>query len=77
MTTDEAIAAAKARGLRVYNVGELAAGGWVANLIDGERVSETGNGSTPALAIADAIAQLVPSATPAASADEDPMGLFG
>lgn len=57
MTTDEAIAAAKAKGLRVYNVGELAQGGWVANLIDGARFSETGHGSTPAAAIADCVAQ--------------------
>lgn len=67
MTTDQAIAAAKAKGLRVYNVGELAAGGWAANLIDAARVSETGNGSTPALAIADAIGQF--KAAPAT--DED------
>lgn len=71
MTTDQAIAAAKAKGLRVYNVGELAAGGWVANLIDGERVSETGNGSTPALAIADAMAQFA-----ALAVSDDAEGLF-
>lgn len=56
MTTDAAIAAAKAQGLRVYNLGELAAGGWVANLIDAARESNTGNGRTPAEAIEDCIA---------------------
>ena len=71
MTTDDAIAAAKAKGLRVYNVGELAAGGWVANLIDAARVSETGNGSTPALAIADAMGQF---AAPPPASDEDIFG---
>ena len=57
MTTDEAIAHAKAKGLRVYNLGELAAGEWVANLIDAARDSHTGNGRTPAEAITDCIAQ--------------------
>ena len=65
MTTDEAIAHAKAKGLRVYNLGELAAGEWVANLIDAARDSNTGNGRTPAEAIADCVAQFdVPGAAP-------------
>lgn len=71
MTTDGAIAAAKAKGLRVYNLGELAAGGWVANLLDGERHSETGNGSTPALAIVDAMAEFAVTAV-----SDDAGGLF-
>lgn len=57
MSTDEAIDHAKAKGLRVYNLGELAAGGWVANLIDATRESNTGNGRTPAEAIADCVAR--------------------
>lgn len=50
-TTDEVIATARAKGLRVYNLGELASGGWVANLIDGARRSATGYGSTPSEAV--------------------------
>lgn len=51
MTVDELIAEVAAKGLRLNNLFQLHTGGWRANITDGERMWEFGNGSTPVEAL--------------------------
>ncbi len=71
MTTDEAIALAGRKGLRVYMVGQLDDGTWRACVIDAQRNSASFDGATAAGAVTGAVESFF---APGAADDGDIFG---